>query len=197
MTTLTQVDASRVSTDAKQLVAEIEKFLASRPKPTAIPAPAMAATGFDLPSVEELIREAGIITGPGPRPEKKQKSRGLPGGLWKMLPDWTLTARRQQRAVSVAEHLQLTALVIQRYGWARRALRTPSGRRCILGAQAVLYRLGYGDEHSARAAGEVMDRILRKRGIRVPYHEWNDHPERTGGEALYLLREAAAVAGGR
>lgn len=200
MAMLAMRGASSVDADAKQLVEGIEKFLASRPaKRPAIPAPAPASSSFELPSVDELIAQAGIVTGPAPR-QKNTKTHGLPGGMWRMLPDWALAARRgSRRDVTVTEHLQLTALVIQRYGWARGSLRTRSGRRCILGAQAVLYRLGYGDQDTAMAAGRVMDRILAARGIRCHYHEWNDHAGRTEGEVFYLLREAigAASAAGR
>ncbi|MEU1787096.1 hypothetical protein ABZ553_14725 [Streptomyces sparsogenes] len=194
-------DAASLDQAADQLVAEIEKFLATRPaKRPAMPEPKPArGTGIKLPPVDELIAQAGIVTGPAPR-RKKAQERGLPGGVWRILPDWALSVRRgPRRQVTVTEHLQLTALVIQRYGWARGSLRTRSGRRCILGAQAVLYRLGYGDQDTAMAAGRVMDRLLWARGIRCHYHEWNDHAGRTEGEVLYLLREAigAASAAGR
>lgn len=196
MTTHALIDASQLSADAEQLVREIERFLAARPaRRPDIPTPKPArGSGFDLPPIDELIAQAGIVTGPAPR-QKKTKDRGLPGGLWRILPDWALAARRgPRRQVTVTEHLQLTALVIQRYGWARGSLRTRSGRRCILGAQAVLYRLGYGDQDTAMAAGRVMDRILHARGIRCHYHEWNDHAGRDEGEVLYLLREAIKTA---
>ncbi|MFD8088655.1 DUF6197 family protein [Streptomyces malaysiensis] len=195
MTTHALIDASLIA-DGKQLVVEIENFLATQParRPN-LPTPKPARSGFDLPPVDELIAEAGIVTGPAPR-QKKTKDRGLPGGVWRMLPDWALSARRgPRRQVTVTEHLQLTALVIQRYGWCGRGLRSRTGRRCILGAQAVLYRLGYGDQDTAMAAGRVMDHILTARGIRAHYWEWNDHAGRDEGDVLYLLREAIQAAG--
>lgn len=196
MSTLTR--ASRVQADARQLVAEIEAYLASR-TPSAPPAPTPTRIGgadHRLPPVDQLIAEAGITTGPAPRQKKAKSPKALPGGLWKALPDWTLSARRRtRRPVTVTQHLQLTIMVIQRYGWARGSLRTRSGRRCILGAQAVLYRLGYGDQDTARAAGDAMDRILASRGITVPYHQWNDHPDRSEDQVLYLLAAAAEKAG--
>ncbi|MBI0296286.1 hypothetical protein JBE04_17905 [Streptomyces sp. PRKS01-29] len=195
--TTAMLDAATLGQAGAQLIAEIEQFLATRlAKRPAIPEPKPARSrGFDLPPVDELIAEAGIVTGPAPR-QKKTKDRGLPGGVWRMLPDWALSARRgTRRQVTVTEHLQLTALVILRYGWCGRGLRSRSGRRCILGAQAVLYRLGYGDQDTAMAAGRVMDRILRARGIRAHYWEWNDHAGRDEGDVLYLLREAIQAAG--
>ncbi|MFF6847116.1 DUF6197 family protein [Streptomyces antimycoticus] len=199
MTTAMPDAASQVSADADQLIAEIEQFLASQPaRRPHLPAPKPARGGFDLPPVDQLIAEAGIVTGPAPRTKKPPKAKGgqLPGGMWRMLPDWALSARRgSRRQVTVTEHLQLTALVIQRYGWCGRGLRSKSGRRCVLGAQAVLYRLGYGDQGTAMAAGRVMDRILAARGIRAHYWEWNDHAGRDEGDVLYLLREAVEAAG--
>lgn len=197
MATHALIDASLLSADGEKLVREIEQFLATRPaKRPAIPTPKpVRGPSIDLPPVDELIAQAGIVTGPGPR-QKKSKDRVLPGGVWRMLPDWALSARRgARRQVTVVEHLQLTALVIKRYGWCGSGLRSRSGRRCILGAQAVLFRLGYGDQDTAMAAGRVMDRILRARGIRCHYHEWNDHAGRDEGEVLYLLREAIQAAG--
>lgn len=195
--TTAMLDAATLGQAGAQLIAEIEQFLATRPaKRSAIPEPKPPrGRGSDLPPVADLIAEAGIVTGPAPR-QKESKDRGLPGGVWRILPDWALSARRgSRRRVTVTEHLQLTALVIQRYGWCGRGLRSRSGRRCILGAQAVLYRLGYGDQDTAMAAGRVMDGILRGRGIRCHYWEWNDHPGRDQGDALYLLREAIKAAG--
>ncbi|WP_254047253.1 DUF6197 family protein [Streptomyces aureus] len=78
----------------------------------------------------------------------------------RILPDWVLNfpLLRQLhgagRQIGVAEHLELTALVIERYGWHRGSLHSTSGRRCVLGAQAVLFRLGYGDERG-RAKDDV------------------------------------------
>ncbi|PNG97026.1 DUF6197 family protein [Streptomyces malaysiensis] len=205
MTTRTLRGASHspaMTAEGEQLVAEIERFLATRPaRRPAVPAPAPArvsGSDIELPPVDELIAQAGIVTGPAPRTKKPPKTndRELPGGLWRMLPDWALTARRgRRREVTVTEHLQLTALVIQRYGWCGRGLRSRSGRRCILGAQAVLYRLGYGSQDTAMAAGRVMDRILAGRGIRAHYWEWNDHPGRDEADVLHLLREAIDTAG--
>ncbi|MFD3634345.1 hypothetical protein ACFWUY_24255, partial [Streptomyces sp. NPDC058664] len=117
-----------------------------------------------------------------------------------LLPNWALNfplLRRLHgagRQISVAEHLELTALVIERYGWHHGSLRSTSGRRCILGAQAVLFRLGYGDETTARTAGHHLQTVLAARGVSEPYHRWNDAQGRTRAEVLTLVRTAAAHA---
>ncbi|MEV2245111.1 hypothetical protein [Streptomyces sp. NPDC049970] len=169
---------------AAQLVRDIEQYLAARTPTTAHP--------LVTKTTQELITEALGTTAPATAPALE-----LPSRMLRVLPDWVLrfpAVRRRHttaRAVTVAEHLELTALVIERYGWVQNAHRTRSGRRCILGAQAVLYRLGIGDETTVDRAGQRMQAVLRARGCTLPYHRWNDMPDRTQGEVIALLRTAA------
>ncbi|MFE7118348.1 hypothetical protein ACFU99_23330 [Streptomyces sp. NPDC057654] len=199
MTTATAPAASRAQAEhplaaGHMLVAEIERYLAARTRATAHP--------LVTKTTEELVAEAlghtaEHVVSPAPTPILSG-----PKALLRFLPDWALSMPpfRQfhggGRQISTAEHLELTALVIERYGWAHGLLRTSSGRRCILGAQIVLVRLGYGDGRTARAAGLHLQAVLTARGIATPYHEWNDHPDRTATEALYLIRQAATAARG-
>ncbi len=177
-----------------QLVAEIEHYLAARARATG---PATAHPLVTRPTAD-LIRDALRSLPPAPAPGAATKPHAVPGRLLRYLPDWALTALRPlnggRRRVTVAEHLELTALVIERYGWERGSLRSRSGRRCILGAQAVLYRLGYGDQDTALTAGGYLDAELQDRGINGTYWEWNDHPSRTREQALDLVRTAANAA---
>ncbi|MET9376259.1 hypothetical protein ABZX98_19235 [Streptomyces sp. NPDC002992] len=191
MTTTTLAGATpatgnpRLSADAAALVADIERYLAARTRTTAHP--------LITKTTAELVAEALGATPAAPI--LTPPSRAL-----RILPDWALAfpLLRQLhgagRNIEVAEHLELTALVIERYGWTRGSLRTTSGRRCILGAQAVLFRLGYGDESTARAAGTRLQNRLAARGITQPFYAWNDASGRTQGEVLALVREAAAAA---
>ncbi|MEU6170176.1 DUF6197 family protein [Streptomyces tanashiensis] len=194
MTTTTTLTATPpevgLADDAAALVAEIERYLAARTRTTAHP--------LVTKTTAELVAEAlgtPARTAAGAAPVLTAPPRAL-----RILPDWVLNfplLRHRHgagRQIGVAEHLELTALVIERYGWKRGALRSASGRRCILGAQAVLFRLGYGDEATARAAGTRLQTILAARGITQPYHSWNDTPGRTQGEVLHLIRTAAANA---
>ncbi|MFI8962065.1 hypothetical protein ACIGO8_08110 [Streptomyces sp. NPDC053493] len=179
----------KADVDARQLIADIEQYLAQQ-------ASTRTAHPLVTKTTAELVTEAlGTQPAPVAAPTLEPPSR-----LWRILPDWTLSIIRQLHAgttrhITVAQHLELTALVIERYGWERGALRTNSGRRCILGAQAVLFRLGYGDEHTAHAAGRHMQNILAARGITDPYHRWNDQHGRSKTEILHLIRTAAANAG--
>lgn len=172
-----------------QLVEEIERYLAGQARP-ATAHPLVTKTTAEL--VAEA--EAGLM----PRGPAVGPVVGPSSGLLRLLPDWVLPALRPRhgagRRVSVAEHLELTALVIERYGWTRHQLRTAGGARCMKGAQLLLIRLGYGDEATALAAGRRIQAVLAARGITQLYDAWNDVVGRTVGEVLYLLRQAAAGA---
>jgi hypothetical protein len=192
MTTATATLPLPLDTDAKQLVDEIERYLAARVRTTAHP--------LVTKTTQELIAEAlGTPLAPA-ADEVPAPVLTAPSRLLRLLPDWVLSfpVLRQLhgggRAITAAEHLELTALVIERYGWASGKLRTRSGRRCILGAQAVLYRLGYGDESTVHAAAGHLQAVLAARGITQLYHQWNDGPDHTREEVLYLVRQAANVA---
>ncbi|MFB7515728.1 hypothetical protein [Streptomyces sp. NPDC056144] len=177
--------APELADEAALLVREIEQYLTARVRTTAHP--------LVTKTTAELIAEAL-----GARPEAPAAPVLTgPARALRVLPDWILDfpLLRQLhgggRQIGVAEHLELTALVIERYGWHRGALRSTSGRRCILGAQAVLFRLGYGDETTALAAGHHLQAVLAARGITEPYHRWNDATGRTRAEVLALVRTAA------
>lgn len=193
MTMLTTRRASAEAFDvdegAKLLVGEIERYLAARTRATSPP----TAHKLVTKTTQQLVDEAlGALKQPAPA----QQLDG-PARILRVLPDRVLKAlhRGPARAVSVAEHLELTALVIERYGWSHGALRSRSGRRCIAGAQTVLHHLGYGNKSTIAAAGRALDAVLHERGQRGPYYEWNDHPGRRREEVLDLLRTAASTAG--
>jgi hypothetical protein len=119
----------------------------------------------------------------------------LPGGLWRILPDRLLTLRPHRRVqVTVAQHLALTAHVLDRWGWGQTGRRrhTPTGRRCIRGAQYVVWCSGYGDEQDAIEAARQIQGALARRGYDMPYTQWNDLPSTTSEQAIGLVREAAA-----
>lgn len=183
-TQLAPLPAPPSDVDAAQLVRDIEQYLAARTRTTAHP--------LVTKTTAELIAEALGTQAPTTAPALE-----LPGRMLRILPDWILAfpiVRHRHggaRQVTVAEHLELTALVIERYGWAQGTHRTTSGRRCILGAQAVLYRLGHGDESTVAAAGQRLQAVLTKRGCTLTYAKWNDIPGRTQDDVLALIRTAA------
>lgn len=177
---------------AADLVGDIESYLAARKR---------TAHRLVSATTQDLVREAlANLPAPAGRPED---GAVLPGGIWRILPDRLLALHPGRRGqgvtrlrITVPEHLELTALVLQRWGWAKtpRGWRTPAGRRCILGAQAVLFRLGYGTEDTATAAGQHIQAVLTGRGVKVPFWTWNDQPGVTGAQVLAVVRDAATDA---
>lgn len=146
----------------RQMLAEIEQYLELHP-PT---------RGIVLPPIDELIRQAGIQTGPAPLPRR----------------GW-LRRRTTAAAVTVADHLEQTANVIQRYGWAQHTTRDGQGRFCIVGAQLLLVRLGQADHQVAVRAGEWLNRHLGT--ATGGYIRWQNNPSRTRTEVLDFLRTTA------
>ncbi|MFG3539617.1 DUF6197 family protein [Streptomyces clavifer] len=169
--------------DVDGMLRDIEQYLADRTPVTAHP--------LVTKTTQQLIAEA--LGAPTPA----TPVRVLPGRLLRLLPDWVLSvpAVRHRhggtRTVTVTEHLELTALVIERYGWTQGKHRSRSGRVCILGAQAVLFRLGIGDESTVDRAGQRLQAVLRARGCTLAYQRWNDMPDRTADEVTALVRTAA------
>ncbi|MCX4415632.1 hypothetical protein OOK43_20430 [[Kitasatospora] papulosa] len=172
--------------DIDGMLRDIEQYLAARTRTTAHP--------LVTKTTAQLVAEA--LGAPAPTPAG---ALVLPGRLLRLLPDWVLSippVRHRHggtRTVTVTEHLELTALVIERYGWAQGKHRSRSGRVCILGAQAVLFRLGIGDESTVDRAGKRLQAVLRSRGCTLAYHRWNDMPDRTADEVTTLVRTAARM----
>lgn len=155
-----------------------------------------AHPAVSLPTAELVAEALRSIPSAGGR----QDGMSLPGGLWRVLPDRLLSlhpGRRTERLdrlrIGTPEHLGLTALVMERWGWAQSGgrIRTASGGRCILGAQRVVHALGYGTEVTAVEAGRRLNGVLRGRGIGFEYPQWNELSTTTGAMALGLVRAAA------
>lgn len=126
----------------------------------------------------------------------------LPRGMWRVLPDRLLALHPGRRAdrlgrlrIPVAQHLELTAMVLTEWGWAQpgRHNRTATGARCPRGAQVVLYRLGYGTEHTLYEGARRIQGELTRRGIVTPYWEWNDWTTTTAEQVIGVVRAAAGV----
>ena len=188
MTTATLPAASLgLDIDVERMIADFERYLADQAPKTAHP---LVSKTTDRLVAEALTPTAHQAAAP---------VLAAPSRKWRILPDWTLSLVRQLHAgqtrhITVAQHLELTAIVIQQHGWTRGKYRTNSGARCILGAQHILRQLGYGDDSTAAEAGRHLTNVLAARGIQQPIHQWNDHPDRTQTEVLHLIREAARTA---
>lgn len=189
--TLPNVDLDLFEELADELAAEAEAWLTDPDR--------TAHRLVTLPTTQLVAQAVGAV------PAGVEAPVTLPGGLWRVLPDWLLALRPrrgdllERLRISPAGHLALTAEVLERWGWAHTqtrhtARRTFGGRRCILGAQRVVHHLGYGTEHTASEAGRLMNGILAQRGETRTYHEWNESPRVTADMALALVREAARYA---
>lgn len=174
-----------------ELVREIETYLSAPGRATAHPL--VTRPTADLVAEALAAVEAGC-----PRPSTGDLR--APSRILRRVPDRLLPLLRPvagpRRHITVAEHLELTARVLETYGWATGNHRTPGGRRCILGAQAVLYRLGYGDRQHVDAAAGYIRSALADHGVRedVDYWTWNDQRAASVGEVTGILRAAAAAA---
>jgi hypothetical protein len=199
MGTHTVTPPAEVEALAADLIRDIEHYLATQ-HPTAR---TTTAHRLVTATTDQLVRQAlaalprAPVTGPAGVP--------LPGGVWRVLPDRLLSlhpARRGQAVtrlrITPAEHLDITALVLERWGWAQTGerIRTRGGRRCILGAQRAVFCLGYGTEDTATTAGDHINTALRTRGIALPYPRWNEQPHVSGEQALAVVRAAAFIARG-
>jgi hypothetical protein len=167
---------------------EVESWLAD---------PRRTAHRLVTATTAELVEQAL-----GGRAEREADAPVLPSGLWRVLPDRLLAlhpARRSElaarRQISVAQHLELTAAVLEQWGWAQpgRHNRTAGGARCPKGAQYALYRLGYGTEVTVAEADRRIQGVLADRGITRPFWEWNDQADVTGPMVLSVVRAAAGV----
>lgn len=172
---------AELTVDGRALVVEIERYLAARTRATAHPLVTKTTAQLVAEALAELPAPAPVLEAP-PR-------------ILRRLPDWVLALPLFRsiygggRELSVAEHLELTALVIERFGWTQGAPRSQDGERCILGAQYALLRLGYGTPRTLTAATEHLCRVAGG-----SYVAWNDHPDRSRDEVLALVRAAAQEA---
>ncbi|MFD9465587.1 hypothetical protein [Streptomyces sp. NPDC060027] len=198
MSTTTPVRASRAAEraveapiDVDGLVVEIERYLAARTRTTARP--------LVTKSTQELIDEA--LRGLALSPAVTGAPVLAPPPAWlRRLPDWALSIPLVRnrwgagaRQITVAEHLELTALVIERWGWTQDTDRDEDGGRCIRGAQYVLLRLGYGDADTLHRTDAHLHQVLAPTGG-GSYVAFNDAPGRTKEQVLALLRTAASEA---
>jgi hypothetical protein len=179
------------------LLADIQQHLADQPPRTAHP---LVTLPTDV-LVDQALGELAARPTPSSASAEQPPNRSPLTGIWAVLPDSLLALRRPRgpvdhRPLTVAEHLELTAAVLEHSGWARTGhrVRTWRGRRCILGAQIALYLAGYGDTHTANAAGTHLNQLLAERGIRERFPIWNEAEGRTRDEVLELLHTAAARA---
>lgn len=164
MPTLVAIGDTHISQrDLDRLWSDIERHLAA-----AAPSPVKRG-GISLPSVDELIAQAGIQTGAAAWTRRR------------------LFARR--RPAPVADHLDAAADLIEHRGWTQGTL-CRGDARCILGAQLLLVQIGHSTPETARAAA----RLLAQATGTPRYQDWNDSRARTREQVVGVIRRAAADA---
>jgi hypothetical protein len=185
-------DLDLVGTLAEEMVEDFERYLAGIRRTAH---PLVTAT------TDELVQTALANLAPAPAAQHPHEPQ-LPRGLWRLLPARFLAlhpARHfdagRRRTITPAEHLDLTVLLLRQWGWSQTSghIRSLTGRRCIVGAQYALFRLGYGTEDTVIAAGHHIDNVLRCRGIKLPYVWWNEQSH-VGPNQVLAVVQAAAVA---
>jgi hypothetical protein len=179
------------------LALEVERYLSARTRATAHP--------LVTKTTEQLVAEAlapAVVDDQEhevPAPAAPAAVASPLTGIWRFVPDSLLRIRRPRgpvnyRPLTVAQHLELTAAILER-DWARTGTRVRwLHRRCVLGAQVALYAMGYGDAMTANAAGDFITAVLRQRGQHLPFEQWNELPGRTHDEVLVVVRTAATLA---
>ncbi|AVZ74016.1 hypothetical protein SLUN_19465 [Streptomyces lunaelactis] len=175
--------------DVDGLVVEIERYLAARVRTTAHP--------LLTKTTQELVTEALAQLGTALAPDGAVRLTA-PSAFLRRLPDWVLGFPLLRawhgggRPITAAENLELVALVIERFGWTQGTERGNAGQRCLIGAQYVLHRLGYGDVDTLRRASHFLQDTLGTEA--GSYVVWNDREGRTRDQVLRLVRTAAANA---
>ncbi|MFJ9749575.1 DUF6197 family protein [Streptomyces chartreusis] len=180
--------ATETLIDVDGLVVEIQRYLAARTRTTAHP--------LVTKTTQELVDEA--LRGLAPAPAAGTSPDLTPPPAWlRCLPEWALSIPLVRnhfgaggRQLTTAEHLELTALVIERWGWTTDCDRGEKGEVCIRGAQFVLLRLGYGNADTLHRASTHLHQVLA-RGTGGSFVAYNDAPGRTKQQVLALLRTAA------
>ena len=154
------------SADLDRLFADLDRYLAQH-------APPKASAGLVTASLDQLIQQAGILTGPAAR-----ERRGL------------LRRRPRGPQVTVAQHLDMVAAVIERYGWVQHTLQRGAAM-CTRGAQILLVQIGHSSADIANRAVAYLD-AATPHG--VTYIQWQDNPQRTRQQVLDRIRWAAGEA---
>ncbi|MGQ4393783.1 hypothetical protein ACN6K5_003569 [Streptomyces violaceoruber] len=142
------------------------------PRPTVRPAPTVqpVITAPDWPSRWHLLIPTSL------------RNQAAALGLW-----------QNPTPLKPSDHLTQTLAVLDRYGWCRSLDFSPTGRMCIRGAQTLLERTGHVTPASRQRAVDYMQHTLSK-VTDLPFHAWNDLPERTFPQVSHLITASATLA---
>lgn len=152
----------------------------------------------DLPTGRSPVAEAEHIT----RLHAAARLLDDPAGRWMR------ESFARVPGAAVARHLDGVLHVLTTRGWTQRQYWDAAGAVCLMRAVSAAADLGYGDTAEApgmpyedttyHAAVRHLDLMLWARtGTPVFLLSWNDAQERTAGEVLELVADAAAFARSR
>ena len=138
---------------------------------TPAPAPLPVPAAPDWPSRWHLLIPAGL------------RNTAAALGLW-----------QNPTPLIPSDHLTQTLAVLERYGWCKSLDFSPTGRMCIRGAQTFLEHTGHVTPAARNRAVDYMQHSLRMDGIDMPFHAWNDLPERTFPQVKHLIAASITAA---
>ncbi|GGV39534.1 hypothetical protein GCM10010495_66120 [Kitasatospora herbaricolor] len=160
--------------DGGELVREIERYLATQPKPQ--------PTRYAVPTVcphgqAPVTWDLGMTR---PQPTAMDRLRRRPPA---------------PTPIDTATHLRLLSRYLTVHGWCQGLLWDESGRRCLLGAQLAVLAAGYGTQATAMdARRHLMEQFTAQDPTVRTVDQWNDHPGRTAAQVHRALDIAAARA---
>ncbi|MBP0452064.1 hypothetical protein J5Y04_21345 [Kitasatospora sp. RG8] len=161
-----------LSPEGAALAAEIERYLAGLPAAARPTVPYVCPLGSTIQPWN-----AGY---PTPRPTLLDRLTDRPA---RPIP------------VSVADHLRLTSRYIATFGWLQGTLWDPTGRVCLLGAQAAVLTHGYGSPATITWARVQVMEVLHATGRPVTSpDQYNDRPTTRQADIHHLLDRAATRA---
>jgi hypothetical protein len=158
--------------DGSALVAEIDAYMASLP---------LSARTFTAPPANRY----GTV------------AAAWDLGLVRPVPTWLDRIRHRRPAptpIDTATHLRLVSRYITTHGWCQRRLWDDTGAVCLLGAQLMVLRAGYGTPATASRARVLLMEQFTAQGAYRSVDQWNDEPGRRPAEVHRQLDIAAARA---
>jgi hypothetical protein len=100
-------------------------------------------------------------------------------GMVRPVPNWLDRLRHRAPAptpTDTATHLRLVARYITAHGWTQGRLWDERGAVCLLGAQLMVLRAGYGTPATASRARVLLMEQFVAQGPFRSVDDWNDRP---------------------
>jgi hypothetical protein len=118
-------------------------------------------------------------------------------GMVRPVPTWLDRVRHRPPAptpIDTATHLRLVSRYITAHGWTQGRLWDDAGAVCLLGAQLMVLRAGYGTPATASRARVLLMEQFVSQGPYRSVDQWNDEPGRRAADVHRQIDIAAARA---